>query len=105
MLAQKKKRGPPATGKGEQVVVRMQPPNLSALDAWIARQPEPRPTRPQAIRRLVEQSLGGAATPLSDASLNRQIAEKETAIANLPDHSEPSPEAGMAAMDKAMAEN
>ena len=36
------------------------PVNLSdALDSWIAKQPEPRPSRPEAIRRLVERGLGG----------------------------------------------
>jgi hypothetical protein len=58
MLAQKKKPGPPATGKGEQVVVRIQPDPMGRLDAWIARQEEPRPTRAEAIRRLVEKALG-----------------------------------------------
>ena len=38
-------------------MVRMQPPNLSALDAWIAAQPDPKPSRPEAIRRLVERVL------------------------------------------------
>ena len=29
-------------------------------DAWIAAQPEPRPTRPEAIRRLLAEALGKA---------------------------------------------
>ncbi len=33
-----KKRGPPATGKGKPILVRLQPAQLAALDAWIARQ-------------------------------------------------------------------
>ena len=53
----KKKRGPPATGKGEPVVVRMHRPQLAALDGWIAQQPPPFPTRPEAVRRLVEIGL------------------------------------------------
>jgi hypothetical protein len=28
------------------------------IDAWIAAQPEPRPTRPEAIRRLLDEALG-----------------------------------------------
>ena len=52
----KKRRGPPATGKGVQVVVRMQPDPLSALDNWVAKQKD-QPTRPEAIRRLVEIGL------------------------------------------------
>lgn len=35
------------------------PPELTArLDAWIAGQPEPQPSRSEAIRRLLEQALG-----------------------------------------------
>jgi len=30
---------------------------LRAIDAWIADHPDPRPSRPEAIRRLVEQAL------------------------------------------------
>jgi hypothetical protein len=32
----KKKRGPPPPGKGVQVGERRQPPELAAIDAWIA---------------------------------------------------------------------
>jgi hypothetical protein len=53
----KKKRGPPATGKGELIGVRLQPPQLAALDSWIDQQPEPKPSRPEAIRRLIESPL------------------------------------------------
>jgi hypothetical protein len=53
----RKKRGPPATGKGEPIVVRMHPPLLAGLDEWIAKQKQPFPTRPEAIRRLVELGL------------------------------------------------
>jgi hypothetical protein len=49
----KKKRGPAPTGKGVPVVVRMQPMPLAALDKWVTKQKD-RPTRPEAIRRLVE---------------------------------------------------
>ncbi|MCK1284343.1 hypothetical protein IVB41_10475 [Bradyrhizobium sp. 44] len=52
----KKKRGPPATGKGTQVVVRMQPSPLAALDHWVTQQSD-QPTRAEAIRRLVEIGL------------------------------------------------
>jgi hypothetical protein len=53
----KKKRGPPATGVGEPVVVRMHPPMLAGLDEWIAKQKQPFPSRPEAIRRLVDLGL------------------------------------------------
>jgi hypothetical protein len=51
-----KKRGPPPTGKGVPILVRVQPPLLGALDKWIAKQ-EVLLTRPQAIRRLIEIAL------------------------------------------------
>jgi len=40
------------------VTVRLPPGNLADLDIWIAAQPEPRPSRPEAIRRLLSQALG-----------------------------------------------
>jgi hypothetical protein len=52
----KKRRGPPPTGKGVQVVVRWQPDPLSSLDKWAAKQAD-QPTRAEAIRRLVELGL------------------------------------------------
>jgi hypothetical protein len=33
------------------------------IDAWIAAQPEPRPTRSEAIRRLLSETLGTRPTP------------------------------------------
>ena len=47
-----KKRGPPATGKGEPILVRLQPAQLAALDAWMGRQ-DAGLSRPEAIRRLL----------------------------------------------------
>jgi hypothetical protein len=55
MLA-KKRRGPFPTGQGVQVVVRLQPEPLGAIDQWLAKQPD-HPTRAEAIRRLVELGL------------------------------------------------
>jgi hypothetical protein len=57
VIPKKKKRGPPATGKGTPIVVRMHDPGLAALDAWRKKQ-EDAPSRPEAIRRLVEKGLG-----------------------------------------------
>jgi Arc/MetJ-type ribon-helix-helix transcriptional regulator len=37
------------------------------IDAWIAAQPEPRPSRPEAIRRLLVEALGRADDPRSTA--------------------------------------
>jgi len=57
VLSQKKKRGPAPTGKGQMIGVRLQPLSLAELDAWIIAQPDPRLSRPEAIRRLVEKAL------------------------------------------------
>ena len=37
--------------------IRMETDELKSLDAWIKTQPAPRPTRQEAIRRLLRQSL------------------------------------------------
>jgi hypothetical protein len=52
-----RKRGPPATGKGLLVGVRLQPPQLSALDAWINDQPK-KMSRPEAVRQILAKALG-----------------------------------------------
>jgi hypothetical protein len=30
---------------------------MAAIEAWIARQPEPKPSRSEAVRRLIENGL------------------------------------------------
>jgi hypothetical protein len=53
----KKKAGrPKTTGKGLGVMVRGHADFYGPLDAWIAKQ-KPKPSRPEAIRRLVELGL------------------------------------------------
>jgi hypothetical protein len=74
-----KKRGPPATGKGEPVVVRMHPPQLRAVDAWIARQSQPFPSRPEAVRRLVELGLAGGGKSPAWHSEKNAVKAKELA--------------------------
>jgi len=54
-----KRRGPKPTGKGEPVQVRMLPDLLASLDAWIEKQPSPKPSRPEAVRRLLWDALKG----------------------------------------------
>lgn len=69
----KKPRGRP-TGrvKPETKPVRLTLDTLAALDVWIANQPEPRPSRPEAIRCLLEKALGagdaGAFIPIEDVT-------------------------------------
>ena len=53
----KRKPGRPKVG-ATLVGVSLPPDALTPLDAWIAAHPEPRPSRPEAIRRLLAEALG-----------------------------------------------
>jgi hypothetical protein len=64
VAGEKKKMGRPPTGIGPVVGVRLYPDIEAALDAWIAEQPEPRPSEPQAIRRILRVALAEG-TPFS----------------------------------------
>lgn len=46
-----RKKRPPETGT--LVGVRLQADLLEPLDSWISEQPEPKPTRPEAIRKAL----------------------------------------------------
>lgn len=56
VLSQKKKRGPKPTGKGTLIGVRLQPGQLQSVDKW--REENDSPSRPEAIRTLIDQALG-----------------------------------------------
>ena len=56
----KKRDRPTTTGTGDLIGVRVLPELMAALDTWIARQPVPKPSRPEAIRRLAQMSLEGS---------------------------------------------
>ena len=58
----KKRRGPPPTGQGIQIQVRIQRDRLAQLDRWIAAQTD-QPSRPEAIRRIVERALAHSSRP------------------------------------------
>jgi len=51
-----KRRGRPATGKDPSRTFRLSDDFMARLDAWASRQPD-RPSRSEAIRRLVELGL------------------------------------------------
>jgi hypothetical protein len=51
-----KKRSPLYVGS-KLYGVRIPPQQLAKLDAWIVQQPEPKPTVPAAIRRLMDKAL------------------------------------------------
>lgn len=57
---QKRRRGRPATGTDPVQTVRVPAELQAAITAWIERQPEPKPSRSEAIRRLIERGLGKA---------------------------------------------
>jgi hypothetical protein len=58
--ANKKKRGRPVTtGKGALIGVRVQPDPLARLDRWSKSQGD-KPSRPEAIRRLIEVALASS---------------------------------------------
>jgi hypothetical protein len=41
----------------KQFAVRVPPAQLAKLEAWIEQQPEPKPSVPEALRRLAEKAL------------------------------------------------
>jgi hypothetical protein len=57
-IRKKRGSGRPAIG-ATPIMVRMPPVELGELDGWIKRQSE-KPSRPEAIRRLVEMALSGS---------------------------------------------
>ena len=57
----KSRRGRPRTGIGPMVGLRLYPALDAALADWIAAQPDPKPSKPRAIRQLMIQALGDEA--------------------------------------------
>ena len=55
---EKRSRGRPRTD-ATSIHLTLPPEPLTALDAFVAAQPEPRPSRPEAIRFLLRDSLTG----------------------------------------------
>jgi hypothetical protein len=56
VTTQEKRRGPPPTGKGTLVSLRLEPALLARVDRWAASQKDG-PSRPEAMRRRVEPGL------------------------------------------------
>lgn len=97
-----KKRGRPATGKGLTIGVRLQPTLLHPLDGWIAAQPDPKPTRPEAIRRILSRGLKGNS---AGADLEHRIMEVKERLA-VPDvEKTPTPAKGMEMLRRGLAQN
>jgi hypothetical protein len=49
------------------------------IDAWIARQPEPRPSRAEAVRRLLDEALG------EPVETRRPAISDQAALPEIPD--------------------
>jgi ribosomal protein S20 len=88
------KRGrPKTTGKGILIGVRIHPSALKALDSWIKRR-EDQPSRPEAIRQLVEQALSAVKSglPPSPATAEKAAELAARAIEKATDKSQPAEE-------------
>lgn len=54
----KSKRGRPRVN-ATAVQVRLPPAQLASLDDWIGKQPDPKPSRPEAIRQILKRQIDG----------------------------------------------
>ena len=68
----KRGRGRPPTG-AMSIHLRVLPSEVARVDAWIAKHPSPKPTRPEAIRRLIGQAL--APSPQTKPTKSRKAQE------------------------------
>jgi hypothetical protein len=53
----KRGRGRPETGIGPNIGLRLYPDLDAELERWILAQADPKPSKPEAIRRLLRQAL------------------------------------------------
>src|ERR1700761_1043980 len=64
-----KLRGRPKSGQTPIPALRLPEELRTKIDDWIAAQPEPRPARSEAIRRLLAEALGKPAAEVKSPSL------------------------------------
>src|SRR5688572_11943257 len=87
-ISASRKRGRPHVGSLN-IGVRVPPDQVAVLDAWIAAQPEPKPSRPEAMRQLMELGIKASA-PMSDASIGRdEMASDSASKPSRPDNALP----------------
>jgi len=55
-ISESRKRGRPRVDSTN-IGVRLPPDQVAALDKWIKRHPEPKPSRPEAIRQILSERL------------------------------------------------
>ena len=90
-IPKKKRRGrPKTTGRGAGILVRLHDDALKSLDGWVANQSDT-PSRPEAIRRLVEMALAATqpASPISRKAAAKAAKMAGTMIDQLGDKSAP----------------
>ncbi|MET4370227.1 hypothetical protein ABIA99_002915 [Bradyrhizobium sp. LB12.1] len=63
------------------VMVRMPPNEMQGVDRWIEGRPPPKPSRPEAIRRLVEIGLGKSLSNPAMTSTGKVSAERAKELA------------------------
>lgn len=81
----RKPRGRPRVD-ATHVGVRIPPDQLAALDAFVASQPDPKPSRPEAVRRLIDVGMRAtvlAAEVASDPDHKRLRGQLATILADL----------------------
>jgi hypothetical protein len=98
-IEKKRGRGRPPT-EAVPVMVRVMPAQIGALDSWISNQPEPQPSRPEAIRRLLANALGE--TP--GHTVDDKIAIAERVIEDTPIPKKRTPQRGLAMLKRGKAE-
>lgn len=83
--------------------MRLRPELQRAVDSWIAKQADPKPSRPEAIRSILSQFLGLRSEPVP--TIEEKIADTKERLAEIDVPAEPSPERGMALLRKGAGEN
>jgi hypothetical protein len=78
-VAPKKRRGPAPTGQGVQIGERWHPPEIAAIDAWIASSTDQTITRAHAVRRLV--ALGLSVKPSRTSGAGQR--DRAASLANV----------------------
>jgi methionine synthase II (cobalamin-independent) len=88
------------------VPVRLKTELLSRLDVWISKQ-DHKPSRPEAIRELLEQVLGAGVQAVGTPAVEVEIERLEEKVADLKPQAtaEPSPDTGMAMLRRGRAKS
>jgi hypothetical protein len=79
---------------------------LEIIDGWIAAQPDPKPTRPEAIRRLLAEKFEVMAVrPATTEAIVDKIETLQAKAAQIEVDGPPSPEKAMKVMRRAIVKN